>query len=150
MVVDYLNSNSNLYKELPVVSQDPYNADTDPPTAQDAYIDAIANHELQQWAKYVQVLRVCAWGDHIAIQGTCDMFNVTVHVLSSQSHHGSFLHRSYIIRDSEGDVYVGLILQYKLLLSHPKPEASTSLQTSPLELFSNKIDSVLSPIFRGN
>ena len=47
MVADHLENNSNLYKRFlsqPVVSHDPYNADTEPPTAQDAYIETIADH----------------------------------------------------------------------------------------------------------
>ncbi len=38
MVLDHLENNSNLYKRFvsqSVVSNDPYNADTEPPTAQD-------------------------------------------------------------------------------------------------------------------
>ena len=119
MVVDHLQNNSNLYKRFvsqPVVSNDPYNADTEPPTAQDERIETIADHELQvelRWAKYVQRLKDGAWGDHIAIQGICDMFNVTINVLSSQNLTMTpILPRSYIKYDSEGEVYVGLVLQY--------------------------------------
>ena len=60
MVVDHLENNSNLYKRFvsqPVVSEDPYSADTEPPTAQDAHIETIDDHELQvdlRWTKYVQ------------------------------------------------------------------------------------------------
>lgn len=74
MVADHLENNSNLYKGFlsqPIVSYDAYNADTEPPTAQDAYIETVADHELQtelRWAKYVQRLRDGAWDDHIAIQ----------------------------------------------------------------------------------
>ena len=66
-----------------------------------------------RWVKYVQRLKDGAWGDHIAIQGICDMFNVTVSVLSSQNLTMTpILPRSYIKYDSEGEVYVGLVLQY--------------------------------------
>ena len=119
MVVDHLENNSNLYMRIvsqPVVSEDPYNADTEPPTAQDAHIETIDDHKLQvdlRWAKYVQRLRDGAWGDNIAVQGMCDMFNVTVHILSSANPTMiPVLPRSYISCDSEGDVYVGLVLQY--------------------------------------
>ena len=60
----------------PVVSNNPYNADTDPPTAQDERIKTIADHELQvelRWTNYVQRLKGGAWGDLIAIQGICDL-----------------------------------------------------------------------------
>ena len=88
MVVDHLKNNSNLYKRFVSQPNDPYNADTEPPTAQDEQIETIADHELQvelRWEKYVQRLKDGAWGDHIAIQGICDMFNVTINVLSSQN-----------------------------------------------------------------
>ena len=118
MVVDHLENNSNLYKKFvsqPIRSNDPYNADTEPPTAQDEQIETLADHELQvelRWEKYVQRLKDGAWGDHIAIQGICDMFNVTVNVLSSQNLTMTpILPRTYIKYDSEGVVYVGLVLQ---------------------------------------
>ena len=133
MVAEHLENNSNLYKGFlsqPVASHDAYNADTEPPTAQDAYIDTIADHELQtelRWAKYVQRLRDGAWGDHIAIQGICDMFNVTVNVLSSQtSTMIPILPRSYIMYNSQHEVYVGLIMQYHYVgLDHVQTSNST-------------------------
>lgn len=92
-------------------------ADTEPPTTQDAQIEMIADHELQtelRWEKCVQRLRDDAWGDHIAIQGICDMFNVTVNVLSSQNPNMiPILPRTYINYASQGEVYLGLILQYR-------------------------------------
>ena len=57
MVVNHLDNNSDFYKEFlsqPVTSHDAYNADTEPPTAQDAQIEMIADHELQaelRWEK---------------------------------------------------------------------------------------------------
>ena len=52
-------------------------------------------------------------GDHIAIQSICDMFNVTVNVLSSQNPTMiSILPRTYTKYDSQGEVFVGLIMQY--------------------------------------
>lgn len=119
MAVDHLENNGNLYKRFvsqPVVSQDPYNADTEPPTAQDAYVETIADHELQvdlQWAKCIQRLRDGAWDDHIAVQAICDMFNITVHILSTANPTMiPILPRSFITYDSDGDPYIGLIFQY--------------------------------------
>ena len=51
-------------------------ADTEPPDDQDAYIETVTDHELQtelRWAKYLKRLRDGAWGDHITIQGICDV-----------------------------------------------------------------------------
>ena len=47
MLVDHLESNSKRFVSQPVVSQDLYNADTEPPTAQDAHIETIDDQELQ-------------------------------------------------------------------------------------------------------
>ena len=56
------------------------------------------------------------------------MFNVTVYVLSSQNHYMiPILPRSYIVCDSEGDVYVGHILQYHFVgLDQMSMEVETS------------------------
>ena len=72
-----------------------------------------------RWAKYVQRLKDGAWGDHIAIQGICDLFNVTVNVLSSQNVTMTpILPRSYMKHGSEGELYVGLVLQYHYVDEH--------------------------------
>ena len=68
------------YLSQPVASNDPYNADAEPPTAQDEYTETIADDELQiklQLARYVQRLKDGAWSDHIVIQSIYGMFNVT-------------------------------------------------------------------------
>jgi hypothetical protein len=80
MAADYLENNSNLYIGIlsqSVASTDAYNADTEPPDAQDAHIEKIIDHELQtelRWAKYLKRLRDGAWGDHIAIQSIFDIY----------------------------------------------------------------------------
>ena len=51
------------------------NADTEPPTAEDEYINSIADPELQtqlRWEKYVRCLRQSAWDDHVNIQAISD------------------------------------------------------------------------------
>ena len=128
MAADHLENNSKLYigfLSQPVASSNAYNADTEPPDAQDAHIDTIANHDLQtelRWAKYLKRLKNGAWGDHIAIQGICDKFNVTVNVLSSQNPTMiPILPRTYIKYDSQGEVCVGLIMQYHYVGLDPIP-----------------------------
>lgn len=75
-LANYLEENSKFYRDFlahPMASNNSYNADTDSPLEQDAYIDTIADTEQQarlRWQSYLNRLRTGAWGDHIAIQGS--------------------------------------------------------------------------------
>ena len=70
MVANHLENIASHY--CPFVSQlqtprDDYNADTMPPTDEDAYIDTIADPELQnllRWQQYLIKLRNGAWGSY--------------------------------------------------------------------------------------
>lgn len=97
----------------PMASNDSYNADTEAPTEQDAYIDTVAGPEQQAelcWANYLYSLRNGAWGDHMAIQGIANVFNVAVNVLSSEN--PSMIRIVPMNASVKHEVYVGLILQY--------------------------------------
>ena len=66
-----------------------------------------------RWENYAHRLKNGDWGYHTAIQGICDMCNVTINVLSSQNPTMTpILPRNYTKFDSEGEVFVGLVLQY--------------------------------------
>ena len=67
----------------PVVSHNVYNADTEPPTAEDESINSISDSNLLSWEKYLRCLRKGAWGDHIALQGIVDMLSIKINALSS-------------------------------------------------------------------
>ena len=89
-VADHLEANAALYCDFlcqPVPSEDDdCNADTKQPTAEDEYIDSIADPQVQtelRWQKYVRCLRKGAWGDHITMQAIADMLSVKISVLSS-------------------------------------------------------------------
>jgi len=118
MVTNHLDVNSALYSESlsqPVASQDAYNADTEPPTAEDEYINSVADSQLQlqlRWEKYLRCLRTGAWGDHIALQAVADMLGVAINVLCS--HHPMV---TVTPRNCEAvyEVFVGLIMQYHYL-----------------------------------
>ena len=74
-----------------------YTADTEKPTAEDEYIDSVADPHLQtelRWQKYVTCLRQGAWGDHITIQAIADMLSVKINVLSSNHPMFSVTHGS--------------------------------------------------------
>ena len=90
----------------PVPQNDDYNADTEPPTQEDKYIDSIADPKLQtklRWERYLRCLRNGAWGDHIAMQAISDMLSVTINAMYSvtPSNHCAV-----------NEVIVGLIMQY--------------------------------------
>ena len=116
MVANNLEQNS-VYRDFlaqPMATNDSYNADTEAPTEQDAYIDTIPDPEQQaelRWANYLNRLRNGAWGDHImAIQGMSNVFNIAVNVLSSET--PSMIRvvpRNALV---EHEVYIGLIMQY--------------------------------------
>ena len=59
------------------------------------------------WKKYLRRLRDGAWGDHLAIQGIC---NITVNVLSAQN--PTMIPVVPMSNASQHYVYVGLIMQY--------------------------------------
>ena len=90
MVADYLDINSLCYRNFvsqPVDSSNMFNADTEGSTVEDIYINSITDVESRtqlRWAKYINRLRIGAWGDHIALQGISDMLNVTICILRSQ------------------------------------------------------------------
>ena len=63
----------------PVESDNAYTADTEAPSDEDAFIDKVHDPEQQvqlRWERYVHRLRNGAWGDHVAIQGISNVFNM--------------------------------------------------------------------------
>ena len=70
MLASHMEANAALYRGFvcqPVATNSKYNADTEPPTDEDEYINSVADPELQtqlRWAKYLRRLRQGAWGDH--------------------------------------------------------------------------------------
>ena len=74
MVANHLENNASLFVSQLQTPRDDYNADTMPPTDEDAYLDTIADPELQsllRWQQYLIKLRNGAWGDHIAALQIC-------------------------------------------------------------------------------
>ena len=118
MVANYLEANAASYCDFlsqPVTSHDAYNADTEPPTAKDGYINNVADPQLQiqlRLEKYLRCLRQGAWGDHLTIQGIADMLSVKINVLSSN-------HPIFSVTPSSCsavcEVFVGLIMQYRYM-----------------------------------
>ena len=91
MVASYLSENPfvdgthySTYLPEPVACDNAYTANTEAPTAEDARIAVVADPVVrvqQRWERYLQRLGDGAWCDNIAIQGVCNMLNITVHVL---------------------------------------------------------------------
>ena len=115
IVVNHLESNCALYCDFlaqPVACNDPYNADTEDPTDEDAYIDSVCDPEQKvqlRWQKYIRRLRNGAWGDNLTIQAVANEFNVAINVLSSE--HGNMTRVVPNSGSVEHEVYIGLIGQ---------------------------------------
>ena len=113
MVVDHLED--NVYRYINFLSQPlaSDNTDTEPPPEEDAYINSIADPELQsvlRWRNYLTKMRNGSWGDHIVLQSIANMFTVTINVLCSQS--GTVVPIEPKNGPAYRELYVGLILQY--------------------------------------
>ena len=108
-----MEANAPLYRGFvcqPVATNSKYNADTEPPTDEDEYINSVSDPELQtqlRWTKYLRRLRQVARGDHINIQAIADMLSVKINVLSSDHPVASA-----IPSNSDAEMCVGLIKQY--------------------------------------
>ena len=97
----------------PVPSTNAYNADTEALTAEDEVIAAVGDSDTRaqlRWLRYLERLRCGAWGDNIAIQGICEMLNITINILST--HNPNMLSVAPSNGMSHGNVYLGLIEQF--------------------------------------
>ena len=118
---------------------DDYNADTEPPTQEDEYIDSIADPELQtqlRWQKYLICLKQGACGDNIAMK---DMLSVTINVLSSHYPMYSVTPRNHC---ADNEVFVGLIMQYHYvgfdkIPEQPQPTVAIPVQPAQPETIAN-------------
>ena len=115
MVASHMEANAPLYCGFvcqPVATNSKYNADTEPPTDEDEYINSVSDPELQtqlRWTKYLRRLRQVAWGDHINLQAIADMLSVKINVLSSDHPVASATPSN---SDATCEMCVGLIKQY--------------------------------------
>ena len=116
MVANNLEENKVYYCDFlaqPIAFNDSYNADTETPNDHDAYVGTIVDPGQQvelRWANYINRLRNGAWGDHIAIQGMSNVFNIAVNVISSEN--PGIICIVPMNSLSQHEVFVGLILQY--------------------------------------
>ena len=115
MVASHMEANAALYRGFvcqPVATNSKYNADTEPPTDEDEYINSVSDPELQtqlRWDKYLRRLRQGAWGDHINMQAIADMLSVNINVLSSDHPVASATPSN---SSATCEMCVGLIKQY--------------------------------------
>ena len=63
-----------------------------------------------RWERYIYRFRNDGWGDHLAIQGISNVFNVAINILSSE--HSNVIRNVPRSGNVEHEVYIGLILQY--------------------------------------
>ena len=116
IAANHFENNSVFYRDFlaqPVHSGNAYNVDTEAPSDQDAMIDSVHDIELQmqlRWERYIKRFRNGAWGDHLAIQGISNVFNVAINVLSSE--HSNVIHNVPRSGNVEHEVYIGWVMQY--------------------------------------
>ena len=136
-VANYLDNNSVFYHDFlaqPVESNNAYNADTDAPGDEDAFIDTVSDPEQQvqlRWERYIQRFRNGAWGNHVAIQGISNEFNIAINIISSE--HSNMVHIVTRNGDVEHEVYIGLILQYHYVGLHKITESDNVANGSETE-----------------
>ena len=148
VVADNLEENSDFYRDFvaqPMATNDSYNADTEAPTEQDAHIDTIADPEQQaelRWTNYLNRLRNGAWGDHLAIQGMSNAFNIAINVLSSEN--ASMIRVVPMNASVEHEVYIGLIMQYHYVgldkVSHNDMQSCSNVDNTSTSPESNTDD----------
>ena len=121
MVANHLENNASHYCPFVSQLQTPRDDYTMPPTDEDAYIDTIADPELQsllRWQQYLIKLRNGAWGDNIAIQGIANLFSVRINVLSSQ--YATFTPIEPADNSAQHELFVGLISMLALTNQAPR------------------------------
>ena len=115
-MANHLENNSVFYHDFlaqPIQSSDAYNADTEAPSDEDAIIDSVDDPEQQtrlRWERYIQRFRNGAWGDHLAIQGISNHFQLAINVLSSE--HANVIRTVPRSGSIKHEVFIGLVLQY--------------------------------------
>ena len=113
IVANHLENNSVFYRDFlaqPVQTNNAYNADTEAPSDEDAIVDSVHDPEQQmqlRWERYIHRFRNGAWGDHLAMQGISNEFNVAINVLSSE--HSNVTLTVPRSGNVEHEVYIGLI-----------------------------------------
>ena len=147
IVANHFENNSAFYRDFlaqPVHSGNAYNADTEAPSDQDAMIVSVHDIEQQKqlrWERYIHGFRNGAWGDHLAIQGISNVFNVAINILSSK--HSNMIHNVPRSGNVEHEVYIGLVMQYhydKLAMSDNVDNISRSDNTGNTnDLFSDDV-----------
>ena len=104
----------------PISSNDPHNADTEPPTDYDYALSAIENPFVRTelcWQRYLDRLAHGAWGDHVAIQGIAEMLEITVTVLVTNTRTITHVTPSSICR---GKVVIGQLQQHHFVALEKK------------------------------
>ena len=118
MVAYHLDSHNELYCDFVVeatASDNRYNADTEAPNVEDELIACVTDPELRtqlMWNKYIRRVRSGAWGDNIVIAALCNMFSITINVLSVSSQYTNTVAMTPISGVSHNEIYIGLVMQY--------------------------------------
>ena len=152
-IAQHLEQHSEWYRPSISLNVDNNRNDTEPFSEVDILIQQIQNpHERQEhlWLRYLQRLREGAWGDHVVLQATADMTDLTIHVLSFTPGHSAG-HDTIIAPRTSTDVnfddqnalHLGFIPQHhytsleKDTSFHHHDPSTAVLDTPALEVFEN-------------
>ena len=120
MVADYLESHSEAYinfipSAVEFGHDNPYNADSEAPNDEDAYIASIPDPEIQSqltFEKYLRQVRSGAWGDHVVISALSNMLNVSITIVQATETGCATITHPPNNGDGTSEVKLGLIMQY--------------------------------------
>ena len=126
-LVTYLQEKSEHYMEhvcLAVPTNAVYNADTDYPDDLDLLISTVADTKERQrliFDRYLQKLGNRSWGDNVALQGICDMLNITVKILQGTCNNTVLVTPVFSRNNTATSltVHIGLVLQYHFVRLDP-------------------------------
>ena len=138
MTADYLESHSDFYREFiceSVPSSNPMNADTEPPSGEDAQINLLQDpyDRLQAcWAKYLRGVRSTAWGDNFCIAALANLFSVTINVYTATEVCCTINTITPFEGSSLFDINIGLFMQYHYVaLNEVSPQGIDVSQSTP-------------------
>ena len=90
------------------------------------------------WNKYVRRVRSGAWGDNIVIAALCNMFSITINVLSVTNQYTNTVIMTPMSGVSRNEINIGLVMQYHFVALVPQ---TTDTETTSVNMNETSNDS---------